>query len=142
MNADYLLNRCLALLQGAIRASGQTQTEIDQRIGRRKGYLSHVFQRRVDLKLIDLLRALEALELEPRRFFSALAASATTGGSGVLELLASRVESPEEQHRGSLAAAPTGAAPPAADPALEERVRTALRSILSQMGQSHQAHRA
>ncbi|HEX4952998.1 MAG TPA: hypothetical protein VF017_06355 [Thermoanaerobaculia bacterium] len=142
MNADDLLNRCLALLQGAIRASGQTQTEIDHRIGRRKGYLSHVFQRRVDLKLIDLLLALEALDLEPRRFFGALAASATTGGSGVLELLASRVEGPVELHRSSAGGALASSSPPAVDPVLEERVRTALRSILSQMGQSHQAHRA
>ena len=72
MDAESRLERLLRLLQGAIRAAGLTQSEVDGRIGRRRGYLSHVFQRRVDLRLIDLLRTLEVLGLEPGRFFRAL----------------------------------------------------------------------
>ncbi len=126
-----MLSRCLQLLQGAIRASGLTQTEIDERIGRRKGYLSHVFQRRVDLKVIDLLRALDALEIDPRRFFGAVTQSSTSG-SGVLELLASRLE--EESVRPGR--------PAAADTVLEERVRRTLRSILLKLGEQHRSSRA
>ena len=70
MNAQEHLARVLRLLQGTIRAAGHTQTEVDERIGRRRGYLSHVFQRRVDLKLHDLLRVLEVLKVEPAAFFS------------------------------------------------------------------------
>jgi hypothetical protein len=119
----------LKLLQGAIRASGCTQTDVDDRIGRRRGYLSHVFQRRVDLKLIDLLRALEVLEIEPRRFFAAVTAGSAGGSSGVLQLLADRLD--WEAARAS--SAPSR--PPASEAALEERVKKALRSILSQMGE-------
>ncbi len=70
MEDDARLGKLLKLLQGSIRAAGLTQTEVDERIGRRRGYLSHVFQRRVDLKVIDLLRALEVLEIDPARFFA------------------------------------------------------------------------
>ena len=118
------------MLQGAIRASGYTQTDIDDRIGRRRGYLSHVFQRRVDLKLIDLLRALEVLEIEPRRFFAAVTAASAGGSSGVLQLLADRLD-----WEAARAAPAQPARPPATDAALEERVKRALRSILSQMGE-------
>lgn len=70
MRADERLQKVLRLLQGAIRAAGFTQTEIDEKIGRRRGYLSHVFQRRVDLKLADLLRVLDVLQVSPAAFFS------------------------------------------------------------------------
>jgi hypothetical protein len=136
VHADDLMSQCLQLLQGAIRASGLTQTEVDQRIGRRKGYLSHVFQRRVDLKLIDLMQTLEVLGLDPRRFFGALTQAAASGGSGVLELLATRLEAEEEQSR---------AAPPPARPSertldahLEARVRQTLRALLAQVGDQRQ----
>ena len=76
MRAEDRLQRVLRLLQGVIRAAGYTQTDIDERIGRRRGYLSHVFQRRVDLKLADLLRVLEALQVSPATFFSYI------GGNG------------------------------------------------------------
>jgi hypothetical protein len=131
---DDLVSRCLQLLQGAIRASGQTQTEVDERIGRRKGYLSHVFQRRVDLKVIDLLLALEVLDIDPRRFFLAVTQS-TKGSSGVLELLAGRLEEEQQQ-----AKAPARAA--AGDAVLEERVRRTLRSILLKLGEQTRFSRA
>lgn len=69
MSVEDRLTRMLKLLQGAIRASGLTQTAVDERIGRRRGYLSHVFQRRVDLKVADLLKVLAVLNLDPLRFF-------------------------------------------------------------------------
>lgn len=122
------------MLQGAIRASGLTQTEVDDRIGRRRGYLSHVFQRRVDLKLIDLLRALEVLNIEPRRFFSALAASGPGANVGVLQLIADRLDSP--------AASRPVPQEAKADPELEDRVRRALRSILSELGEQEDRRRS
>ena len=127
MRAEDLLTRSLKLLQGAIRASGFTQTDVDEQIGRRRGYLSHVFQRRVDLKLIDLLRVLEVLEVPPERFFAAATSEQATSSSGVLQLIADQLEA--EVRR------PRPAYPAAAEPKLEDRVRKALRSILSQMGQ-------
>jgi hypothetical protein len=117
VSAEELLARSLKLLQGAIRASGFTQTEIDDRIGRRRGYLSHVFQRRVDLKVIDLLRALAALRIEPSRFFEAVASG---GGDSMLQLVA-----------GGLAEPPSSTAAAAPETSLEDRVRQALRAILA-----------
>lgn len=126
--AEDLLSRSLKLLQGAIRASGYTQTEVDDLIGRRRGYLSHVFQRRVDLKLIDLLRALAVLGIEPRRFFATLVANGGGSKAGVLQLIAERLDRQTE------APAPGPQETDGDDPELEERVRKALRSILLQMG--------
>jgi hypothetical protein len=137
VNADDLMSQCLQLLQGAIRASGLTQTEVDQRIGRRKGYLSHVFQRRVDLKLIDLMQTLEVLGLDPRRFFGALTQAAASGGSGVLELLATRLEAEEEQGRAAMPV-PAPTIDRSLDPQLEDRVRQTLRALLSQVGDQRQ----
>jgi hypothetical protein len=129
VNAEDLLSRSLRLLQGAIRASGYTQTEIDDLIGRRRGYLSHVFQRRVDLKVIDLVRALEALGIDPRRFFAALVSSGPSANVGVLQLISDRPEPPP-------AVRPAPESEPAgAEPVLEERVRHALRSILTGLGE-------
>jgi hypothetical protein len=130
VNAEDLLSRSLRLLQGAIRASGHTQTEIDDLIGRRRGYLSHVFQRRVDLKVIDLVRALEALGIDPRRFFAALVASGPSANVGVLQLIADRPEPPATDRP-----APESEPTAATEPVLEERVRTALRSILTGLGE-------
>lgn len=127
------MTRSLKLLQGAIRASEFTQTDVDERIGRRRGYLSHVFQRRVDLKLIDLLRVLEVLRVSPNRFFAAVASEGRPNGSGVLQLIAGQLaaEAP--------AAVTSTPAAPRDDAALEVRVRKALRSILSQLGQEQSA---
>ncbi len=135
-------------MQGAIRASGLTQTEVDERIGRRRGYLSHVFQRRVDLKVMDLLRALDALGIPPSRFFEAVAEAAPTGSGGLLKLLAQRLASdprPAAQSLPAVAAPPSppvaGPAPETADEAeLEERVRIALRSVLAQLGHESRAY--
>ena len=127
------MTRSLKLLQGAIRASEFTQTDVDERIGRRRGYLSHVFQRRVDLKLIDLLRVLEVLRVSPNRFFAAVASEGKPSGSGVLQLIAGQLaaEAPSTVKPSSPA--------PRDDAALEDRVRKALRSILSQLGQEQSA---
>lgn len=125
VRAEDLLTRSLKLLQGAIRASGFTQTDVDERIGRRRGYLSHVFQRRVDLKLIDLLRVLQVLEVPADRFFAAVTSEQGTHSSGVLQLIADQLESEVRSP-----ALRTGS-----DSQLEDRVRQALRSILGQLGQ-------
>lgn len=100
-----------------------TQTEVDERIGRRRGYLSHVFQRRVDLKVEDLMLALEVLGLDPADFFEASCESHAPGSSSLLRLVSQRA-SPVAQPIPS----------PGSDQAqLEERVRKALRSILGQL---------
>lgn len=146
MDAEEHLTRILRLLQGAIRAAGRTQTEVDERIGRRRGYLSHVFQRRVDLKLHDLLRALQALEVEPRAFFQA-AFAGRAGEHPALEELMQLVSEPKRQSPpppGSApptsvptvpaASAPTPVAGTVEDAELVERVRAIVRELLTSGG--------
>lgn len=128
MRSDELLARALKLLQGSIRASELTQTEIDERIGRRRGYLSHVFQRRVDLKLVDLLKALHVLGIHPGIFFAAVTDSS---GTGLIELLR-ETDPGGGPPRGAPAAAP-GPAGGSKDSAFEERVRLALRRIVREL---------
>ena len=150
VNSEELLPRCLKLLQGAIRASGMTQTEVDGRIGRRRGYLSHVFQRRVDLKVVDLLRTLQVLGISPSRFFESIPRASAPASAGVLQLLAERLaQEPAPAPQPLPAAAAPGPSSPEAlqatvDPAeealLEDRVRTVLQSILMQLGQKTRAH--
>lgn len=123
-----------------------TQTELDERIGRRRGYLSHVFQRRVDLKVLDLLRALDELGIPPSRFFEAVSEAGQPGSSGVLRLLADRLAreprpaSPAGPVETSLEDVASGGAEAAETAELEERVRGALRSILSQLGRETRAY--
>jgi transcriptional regulator with XRE-family HTH domain len=59
----------LSLLKRAIRSSGLSQKEVDRRIGVQPGYLSQVMIGRLDLKLKHLLRALEAIGVDPVGFF-------------------------------------------------------------------------
>lgn len=137
MNVDDRLGRILKLLQGSIRAAGFTQTEVDERIGRRRGYLSHVFQRRVDLKLIDLLRALGALQVEPGKFFLA-ALGDTATPRNPLEDLVSLVS----QIRTQINVPAAGDAPAVQssinredeERMLLEKVRSAVRRILAEEG--------
>lgn len=123
MQAEDLLSRALKLLQGATRVSGFSQTDLDDAIGRRRGYLSHVFQRRVDLKLGDLLRALDALEIDPRDFFDAVAAGAIEEQPSLDELLRlaasqrQRVFRPRQDD---------------ADPDLMAKVQQAVRQVLAE----------
>lgn len=147
MVADEHLTRILRLLQGAIRAAGHTQTEVDEKIGRRRGYLSHVFQRRVDLKLHDLLRALQVLEVEPRAFFHA-AFSGRGGEQPALEDLMHLVSEPQRPAFPPFSSAPPSAAPvtsaaalppaPAggsvADEELVERIRAIVHDLLTSSG--------
>ncbi len=130
VKAEQYLDNGLRLLQGAIRATGYTQTEIDERIGRRRGYLSHVFQRRVDLKVGDLLRILQVLSIDPRLFFLAATSPEPAHGTEVLRLIADSFEPVAAAHP---AAAPPGAAvplPAGRDEELLERVRAVVRSVL------------
>jgi hypothetical protein len=131
MNAEEQLSKLLRLLQGSIRAGGFTQTEVDERIGRRRGYLSHVFQRRVDLKVVDLLHALAVLGLAPGRFFDAALGSrpeSRTSLEDLMQLVAHRREGEGEAGDGGRPA--PGAEPPG--PELMARVRVAVRSILTE----------
>lgn len=134
MNAEDHLARLLRLLQGSIRAAGFTQTEVDARIGRRRGYLSHVFQRRVDLKLADLLRVLEVLRLHPGRFFHAAVDGRTGAGlplDNLMYLLADAGgRAGGADGWGTRAAAPTPQSE--GDAELMDRVRTAVRRILDE----------
>jgi hypothetical protein len=125
------LGGLLRLLQGAIRAAGLTQTEVDARIGRRRGYLSHVFQGRVDLKMRDLLGALEVLEVEPRRFFEAVF-PAREGSPEAVEGRRPVGQSPPTAAPSSGAASRAGKAAEDDDAALLARVRQALRAILAE----------
>ena len=133
MDVESRLGRLLRLLQGAIRAAGFTQIEVDDRIGRRRGYLSHVFQRRVDLKLIDLLRALEVLEVDSGRFFRAALSTRSDERAPVENL----VQLVSELQGGWPAPVPSALeAGPAAgddlDPELLRRVREAVRAVLAE----------
>jgi hypothetical protein len=131
MDVDERLGRLLRLLQGSIRAAGHTQTEVDGRIGRRRGYLSHVFQRRVDLKLIDLLRALQVLQVDPARFFRAAFAARSDERAPVDDLMQLvselRVGWPETAR-----SLPAEEAARDDDRELLERVREAVRTILDE----------
>jgi transcriptional regulator with XRE-family HTH domain len=120
------LQLLLRLFQSSIRAAGLSQTEVDERIGRRRGYLSHVFQGRVDLKLIDLLNALDALGVDPARFFQlafAQAAPSSSPSSGLLECFAAaRPASPALSRSDE-----------PVDPRLLDPVRAAVRAVLGEM---------
>lgn len=72
LDVEAAYTRILKVLRGAIRASGHTQVEIDRAIGRRRGYLSHVFHRRVHLKVRELLAVIRALDLEPSHLLGTL----------------------------------------------------------------------
>jgi hypothetical protein len=113
------------LLQGAIRASGMTQTDIDEKISRRRGYLSHVFQRRVDLKVEDLLRILEVIQVEPRLFFHAATTRDRAQGGGVLRLIAERLDAVEGLETGEPEA-------DAHDRELLDQVRQMVRALLTE----------
>lgn len=95
------------------------------RIGRRRGYLSHVFQRRVDLKVEDLMLALEVLGIDAARFFETVSETQTTGSSGMLRLVTQRAQAEP--------ASPPAQASADSQAVLEARVRKALRSILGQL---------
>lgn len=134
MSAEAQLSKILRLLQGAIRAGGFTQTEVDKRIGRRRGYLSHVFQRRVDLKVVDLLHALAVLGIEAGRFFDAALGSqpeSRTSLEDLMQLVAHRREENGGAGNGVLLA-PTSGDEVLVDARLMARVRVAVRSILEE----------
>lgn len=140
MKVEDRLGRILKLLQGSIRAAGFTQTEVDERIGRRRGYLSHVFQRRVDLKLVDLLRALDVLQVDPGRFFGAALGGRRSERSATLEDLMSLVVDLRDGGQAasalpipaSVVGSPANESfPKINDDALLDRVRVAVRKVLS-----------
>ncbi len=70
MPSEDDVQRVLALLKRAIRSSGLSQKEVDRKIGVQPGYLSQVMIGRLDLKAKHLLRALEAIQVDPAGFFN------------------------------------------------------------------------
>jgi transcriptional regulator with XRE-family HTH domain len=92
MAAQEDVQQVLSLLKRAIRSSGLSQKEVDRRIGVQPGYLSQVMIGRLDLKLKHLLRALEAIEVDPGGFFNLAFpdhASSRSGRGDLLSLLPS-----------------------------------------------------
>lgn len=137
MISDERVARVLRLLQGAIRAAGATQTEVDVRIGRRRGYLSHVFQRRVDLKLLDLLQVLEVLHLDSASFFStALKSQARPQLDDLIELVTANQSSPLGRPAGPPAPVAAATAVTAAEADLDRELLEKVRSIVRQVLQS------
>ncbi|HEX4953254.1 MAG TPA: hypothetical protein VF017_07665 [Thermoanaerobaculia bacterium] len=102
---------------------------MDEAIQRRRGYLSHVFQRRVDLKLIDLLRALDVLRVDPHKFFQlAFSSRADPAVSAVLTECFDPDQLGESGNANlNLKTRPTE------DLLLLERVRGAVRDILAEI---------
>jgi hypothetical protein len=72
LEVEPTYGRVLSVLHATIRASGRTQISLDAVIGRRRGYLSHVFQRRVALKVKDLVALVRALGVDPAGFLGYL----------------------------------------------------------------------
>jgi hypothetical protein len=123
------------LLQSVIRGAGLTQKEVDARIGRRPGYLSHVFQGRVDLKLLDVLKALEVLKVEPGAFFR----TALAGRSGERPAVEDLLRLAAGLHGAWLLSPPARGARVAEagageDPEVLEQVRRAVRALLAEVG--------
>jgi transcriptional regulator with XRE-family HTH domain len=123
MAAEDDVQRVLSLLKRAIRSSGSSQKEVDRKIGVQPGYLSQVMIGRLDLKLKHLLRALDAIEVEPAGFFG-LAFPAERGGEvGGGDLLSLLPAAPAEERRSARSG---GGAEPIADADLERLVAQAL----------------
>ena len=109
MPAENEVQCVLSLLKRAIRSSGMSQKEVDRKIGVQPGYLSQVMIGRLDLKVKHLLRALEAIDVDPAGFFNLAfpderQAIARGGGAGgdLLSLLPSGVTAAEGRpERGS-----------------------------------------
>lgn len=91
MPAEDEVEKLLTLLKRAIRSSGRSQKEVDRQIGVQPGYLSQVMIGRLDLKLKHLLRALEAIEVEPSGFFKLAFPQRSSDGKGadLLSLISS-----------------------------------------------------
>jgi transcriptional regulator with XRE-family HTH domain len=84
MAAEQDVEKILALLKRAIRSSGLSQKDVDRQIGVQPGYLSQVMIGRLDLKVKHLLRALQAIQVDPNGFFS-LAFTGSSAGAGRTE---------------------------------------------------------
>jgi hypothetical protein len=128
------VQRVLALLKRAIRSSGSSQKEVDRQIGVQPGYLSQVMIGRLDLKLKHLLRALDAIEVDPSGFFTLAFPGdrgAEAGGGDVLSLLPSRSAPTRTTPRAA------GDREPIADADLERLVTQALAELGVPIGELH-----
>lgn len=135
MLAEDEVQRVLSLLKRAIRSSGMSQKEVDRKIGVQPGYLSQVMIGRLDLKVKHLLRALEAIDVDPAGFFNlafpderhAMARGGSAGGD-LLSLLPSGVTAAEgRSERGS---------EPVSDSELQ---RLVARALAEELGLSQKA---
>lgn len=106
MAAEQDVEKILALLKRAIRSSGLSQKDVDRQIGVQPGYLSQVMIGRLDLKVKHLLRALQAIQVDPNGFFSLAFAGTAAGAGGSRAEGAAELPAAEPARRsGKLAAA-------------------------------------
>lgn len=101
LDVEVTYARILRLLRAAIRDSGRPQMEVDEAIGRHRGHLDHVFHRRTELKVRELLKVLGALRLDPAQFLGPLVVGSRPGRrprtpEELLAQLAERVAAPVE----------------------------------------------
>lgn len=121
------VQRILLLLKRAIRSSGSSQKEVDRQIGVQPGYLSQVMIGRLDLKLKHLLRALDAIEVDPVGFFTLAfpeEAGAEPNGGDLLKLLPSPPGSGGEES--SARSSDESSRPSVTDEELQQLVARAL----------------
>lgn len=129
--ADRETTRYLAHLQAAVRLTGATQFEVDARMGRRKGFLSHIFQQHMDLKMVDLFRTLAAIEADPRLFFQRVTGWSEPAGARARAEEAVRRVIPPPRRR--LARAPDREAPPQVDEDDPAAVQAVIDRVLPAM---------
>lgn len=79
LDVDATYTRILKLIQHSIRVTGRSQVEMDEAIGRPRGYLSHIFHGRIELKVRDFLRVLRALQIDPAQMLGPLVAGYPSG---------------------------------------------------------------
>jgi hypothetical protein len=83
--AEARYQRIVKILELALAATGCTHGELDEGLGHARGFSSRVFAGRGQLKVRDLLRAIEVLGLAPEEMFGPLvlgAASRERRGGG------------------------------------------------------------
>lgn len=70
MDPQEEANRVLEEIRQLIRKSGLSQRKVEQRVGFSKGYLSQLFAHNLELKYWHVHAMLQALEIQPARFFA------------------------------------------------------------------------
>ncbi|MEM9293289.1 MAG: helix-turn-helix transcriptional regulator [Acidobacteriota bacterium] len=70
MDVDAEVQNALQLLRRAIQLSGLTLARVEDQAGLSRGYLSQLFNGRIELKLRHILLILDTLGIQPLIFFS------------------------------------------------------------------------